>query len=560
MGKDYYKTLGISKGSNEEEIKKAYRRMALRFHPDKNKDPSAEDKFKEMAEAYEVLSDPKKRAVYDQLGEEGLKTGGSGPSGAPGGSSYHYTFHGDPHATFASFFGGSNPFDMFFGSNRSHAHPPRHNGFPFHGETLGGEPGEQDTIDPDDDDPFGHFGRQFGFPTLRDPPVVHELNVSLEEVFHGCTKRMKITRRRLNPDGRSSRTEDKILNIVIKKGWKEGTKITFPKEGDETPDNIPADIAFVLKDKGHAHFKRDGSNIIHSCMITLKERVVSLPCHDIIRPGAVKRLRGEGLPFPKNPSQRGDLIVEFAVHFPDRIPPQSREIIRQHLPQFSVLTNPSCVGKRDEDPLSGAVWRPLPALSGLSPPAYRLRDFNRMPVVGLGTWKRTGEAGSAGLRLQTCGLRLQTCGLRLQTCGPRLQTCGPSATDMWTLGYRHVNRGYRHVDRGYRHVDRGYRHVDCAAAYGNEQEVGGALSLRIGPGKVMRLPPPASGRHGGGGGGRLPPPASGRHGGGGGGRLPPPASGRHGGGGGGRLPPPASGRHGGGGGGRLPPPASGRHK
>lgn len=71
MGKDYYKTLGIPKGANEEEIKKAYRRMALRFHPDKNKDANAEEKFKEIAEAYEVLSDPKKRAVYDQLGEEG---------------------------------------------------------------------------------------------------------------------------------------------------------------------------------------------------------------------------------------------------------------------------------------------------------------------------------------------------------------------------------------------------------------------------------------------------------------------------------------------------------
>uniref|UniRef100_A0A7N5ZZW9 J domain-containing protein n=1 Tax=Anabas testudineus TaxID=64144 RepID=A0A7N5ZZW9_ANATE len=290
MGKDYYKTLGIPKGSNEEEIKKAYRRMALRFHPDKNKDANAEEKFKEIAEAYEVLSDPKKRAVYDQLGEEGLKTGGSSSSGAPGSSTYHYTFHGDPHATFASFFGGSNPFDMFFGSNRGHSREGR---------------------------------RRRG----QDPPVVHELKVSLEEIFHGCTKRMKITRRRLNPDGRSMRTEDKILNI--------------------TPENIPADIAFVLKDKGHTHFKRDGSNIIYNCKISLKEalcgctvsiptlenRIISLPCHDIIKPGTVKRLRGEGLPFPKNPSQRGDLIVEFSVRFPDRIPPQSREIIRQHLPQ-----------------------------------------------------------------------------------------------------------------------------------------------------------------------------------------------------------------------------------
>ncbi|KAF6729789.1 DnaJ-like protein subfamily B member 5 [Oryzias melastigma] len=339
MGKDYYKTLGIPKGSNEEEIKKAYRRMALRFHPDKNTDANAEEKFKEIAEAYEVLSDPKKRVVYDQLGEEGLKTGGSSSSGAPGSSTYHYTFHGDPHATFASFFGGSNPFDMFFGSNRSHS---RSNGFPFHADHSN-DP-EQDT-EMDEDESFTHFGRQFGFPggmnngfpgearrrrgapserhgnnrKHQDPPVVHELKVSLEEIFHGCTKRMKITRRRLNPDGRSMRTEDKILNIVIKKGWKEGTKITFPKEGDETPENIPADIAFALC----------------GCTVsipTLENRVISLPCHDIIKPGMVKRLRGEGLPFPKNPSQRGDLIVEFSVRFPDRIPPQSREIIRQHLP------------------------------------------------------------------------------------------------------------------------------------------------------------------------------------------------------------------------------------
>lgn len=71
MGKDYYKTLGISKGATDEDIKKAYRKQALKWHPDKNKSAAAEEKFKEIAEAYEVLSDPKKREVYDQYGEEG---------------------------------------------------------------------------------------------------------------------------------------------------------------------------------------------------------------------------------------------------------------------------------------------------------------------------------------------------------------------------------------------------------------------------------------------------------------------------------------------------------
>ena len=73
MGKDYYKILGLSRGASEEDIKKAYRKMALKYHPDKNKTAGAEEKFKEIAEAYEVLSDPKKRGVYDQYGEEGLK-------------------------------------------------------------------------------------------------------------------------------------------------------------------------------------------------------------------------------------------------------------------------------------------------------------------------------------------------------------------------------------------------------------------------------------------------------------------------------------------------------
>lgn len=71
MGKDYYKILGIAKGASDDDIKKAYRKQALKWHPDKNKAANAEEKFKEVAEAYEVLSDPKKREIYDQYGEEG---------------------------------------------------------------------------------------------------------------------------------------------------------------------------------------------------------------------------------------------------------------------------------------------------------------------------------------------------------------------------------------------------------------------------------------------------------------------------------------------------------
>ncbi|XP_030635690.1 dnaJ homolog subfamily B member 1b isoform X2 [Chanos chanos] len=332
MGKDYYSILGIQKGASEDEIKKAYRKQALKYHPDKNKSPNAEDKFKEIAEAYDVLSDPKKKDIYDRFGEEGIPGGGGGTNGA----NFSYTFQGDPHAMFSEFFGGRNPFDSFFGRG-----------------------GDEDM---DVDDPFSAFGMggMGGFPRSfnvrgghggrvekrQDPPVTYDLKVSLEEVFSGCTKKMKISRKRLNPDGRTTRSEDKILTVEVKKGWKEGTKITFPKEGDETPTNIPADVVFVVKDKPHPVYRRDGSDIIYPAKITLREalcgctvkaptldgRSVTMATQDIVRPGMKRRLTGEGLPLPKCPDRRGDLVVEFEVKFPDKLSQSARETIAKVLP------------------------------------------------------------------------------------------------------------------------------------------------------------------------------------------------------------------------------------
>uniref|UniRef100_A0A1A8JTP2 DnaJ (Hsp40) homolog, subfamily B, member 1a n=1 Tax=Nothobranchius kuhntae TaxID=321403 RepID=A0A1A8JTP2_NOTKU len=335
MGKDYYSVLGISKDASEEEIKKAYRKQALRFHPDKNKSPGAEDKFKEVAEAYDVLSDVKKRDVYDRYGEEGLK--GSAGGGVHCGPSFNYTFSGDPHAIFAEFFGGRSPFDHFFATNLDNDIDVND---PFSAFGMGGMGGFHRSFKPHPSGPHSaHEKRQ-------DPPVVHELNVSLEEVFSGCTKKMKISRKRLNPDGCTMHKEDKILTINIKRGWKEGTKITFPKEGDETPTNIPADVVFVVKDKPHPVFRREGSDIVFPTKISLKEalcgctvkaptldgRTITVTSREVVKPGTKKRICGEGLPLSKYPEKRGDMILDFCVNFPDKLGSSTRDALETILP------------------------------------------------------------------------------------------------------------------------------------------------------------------------------------------------------------------------------------
>ncbi|KAK2119856.1 DnaJ sub B member 1 [Saguinus oedipus] len=151
---------------------------------------------------------------------------------------------------------------------------------------------------------------------------------------------MKMSHKRLNPDGKSIRNEDNILTIEVK-GWKEGTKITFPEKGDQTSNNIPADIVFVLKDKPHNIFKRDGSDVIYPARISLREALcgctVNVPTldgrttpvlfKDVIRPGMRRKV-----PLPKMPEKRWDLIIEFEVIFPERIPQTSRSALEKVLP------------------------------------------------------------------------------------------------------------------------------------------------------------------------------------------------------------------------------------
>ena len=363
MGKDYYKVLGVARGASDDDLKKAYRKLALKYHPDKNKAPGAEEKFKEIGEAYDVLSDPKKRQIYDQLGEEGLKGGGgmppgggSGPAsggfggmppggGMPGG--YTYSYHGDPRATFAQFFGTADPFESFFGGGGGGMPGGGFGGGPGGGVRGFGGPGMGGGEPMDIGDILGGLGGggQGGGrrkqPRAQDPTIEKEVFVTLEEVSTGVEKKMKISRKVYSEDG-SVRNEEKVLKIQVKPGWKSGTKITFAKEGDQVPGKIAADIAFIIRDKPHKLFTRDGANLKYTYKIPLREalcgsvlhiptldnRKIGLDCTgDIIKPNTVKRLQGYGLPLSKEPSKRGDIVVNFEILFPDSLTKSSKDIL-----------------------------------------------------------------------------------------------------------------------------------------------------------------------------------------------------------------------------------------
>mmetsp|Transcript_48064 Transcript_48064/g.120974 ORF Transcript_48064/g.120974 Transcript_48064/m.120974 type:complete len:337 (-) Transcript_48064:249-1259(-) len=335
MGKDYYCILGVSRTATDEEIKKAYKKLALKWHPDRNPNnkKEAEEKFKEVAEAYDVLSDKEKRQIFDQFGEEGLKQGAGG-AGGPAGAGPNFHFQGNfdqarAEEIFRQFFGGGGGgggTSFFFGDDEDGGGIPGMFGF---GGGGGG---------------FGRGGRRGG-PRQEKPHFVN-FKCSLEELYKGCQKKMKITKNIYDTASGKLMPVEKILVIDVKPGWKKGTKITFEKEGDERPGVIPADFVFVLDEKPHSFFKREGDNLVYNANISLRQALVgfslSVPTldgrelkinvRDVVSPNYVKVVPGEGMPISKRPGTKGDLLIRFNVNFPTRLSDSQIEHIKKGLP------------------------------------------------------------------------------------------------------------------------------------------------------------------------------------------------------------------------------------
>lgn len=338
--RDYYEILGVAKSASEAEIKKAYRKLALKYHPDKNPgDTAAEDKFKEAAEAYEVLSNPEKKSRYDQFGHAGM--GGAGGFG-----------------------GGMNMDDIFsqFGD--------------IFGGAFGGS--------------FG--GSRGGRRVVKGSNLRVKMKLTLQEIAEGVTKKIKVNKLVNSPDvtfktcstcngsGRITRVsqtflgamqtqttcstcqgagkmidkkpadadanglirKEEVIEIEIPAGVMEGMQLSVTGKGNAGPfDGIPGDLIVVIEEIPHEDLKRDEENLHHEVFVNFVDTVlgssIEIPTVNgrakiKIEPGTqsgkVLRLKGKGLPSLQGYAT-GDLFVHINVWTPQKVSKEEREILEK---------------------------------------------------------------------------------------------------------------------------------------------------------------------------------------------------------------------------------------
>ncbi|KAJ3029389.1 UNVERIFIED_CONTAM: DnaJ sub B member 13 [Siphonaria sp. JEL0065] len=346
---DLYKNLNLDKSADSEQIRRAYRKMALKYHPDKNNAGDAFDHFKMVSEAYDVLSNQKLRAIYDQYGTDGLKKGVPARDGFDGYSG-GYSYHGQPFETFSDFFGGKNPFADFFAVHNEDACAVGNR------PASGGPNNQNKNVAESAAFPqkFGNkFGGMYGMnypnaalsPPAQDPPVESSLEVNLDELYLGSVKKVRVVRKVLTEDGVTTSDVEKILTIDVQKGWKNGTRVTFPQEGDQGPNKIPADLVFIIKELPHPSFKRQGNDLVLTTNLTLgqaltgtivtvqtlDERTLQIPVNDVVHPNYVKEVAKEGMPISKS-QERGKLLLKFNISYPTFLNADQKKAIKNVLP------------------------------------------------------------------------------------------------------------------------------------------------------------------------------------------------------------------------------------
>jgi len=324
----FYDVLGVSPDCSASDLKKSYRKLALKYHPDKN--PDAGDKFKELSHAYEVLSDPEKRQLYDQYGEEGLS--GAGGMGM------------DAEDLFSQLFGG-------FGGGRRQQTGPRRGKDMMHAlkvsleDLYNGKTSklavQKHVLCKGCDGKGGKEGSVHKCKVCNGQGVrliTRQMGPMVQQMQQPCSE-CQATGEIIDEEGRCQeclgkkvKIERKILEVHVEKGMREGQKITFSGEGDQGPNIIPGDIIIVIEEKPHAHFKRKGDDLLYEAHIDLltalaggqftiphlDDRVllVSILPGEVIRPDQQKAIPHEGMPAQRTHT-KGTLFVKFHIDFPD---------------------------------------------------------------------------------------------------------------------------------------------------------------------------------------------------------------------------------------------------
>ncbi len=311
--KDYYAVLGVPRDATDDTIKKAFRRLARQYHPDVAKDKStAEEKFKEINEAYDVLSDPQKRKRYDELGANWENGAAYPPPPRPGARGGGTPRDSDFH------FGGtgfSDFFEQFFGGGDGRG---RRGGFTFTEEG----PGE------------GYFGRAHGGP-VRGADIEGDILVTLEEVMTGAVRELSL--QHTNPQTGEVKTE--TFKARIPAGVQDGQTIRARGRGGEAgPGGERGDLYLHVRLAAHPNFRARGSDLYHELEIAPWDAVlgatVTVPTLtsrvNLRIPSGTHnqqhlRIRGQGLPVGKS-DNRGDLYVVVTIETPTQVTPEERDL------------------------------------------------------------------------------------------------------------------------------------------------------------------------------------------------------------------------------------------